>query len=340
MAEDFFSLPREDQREALEYARAESGRPAHLLEKDLWVVWALRTLFDSPLSADLTFKGGTSLSKVYKIIDRFSEDIDLTYDIRKLIPDLIGDSGDLPASRSQAGKWTQTVRSRLPEWIGQNVQPLIQEALDQARLAARLELGGPEKDKLFLHYPALAQGTGYVAPVVTLEFGGRATGEPHQVFQVDCDIAVHLPDVSFPTAAPVVMSIARTFWEKATAAHVFCAQGRIRGERYARHWHDLAAIARSPHFAAVMADRAVAGVVARHKSCFFIEKDTDGQVIDYAAATTGHLKIVPKGEAKAALAKDYAAMLADNVMVGDALAFDELLNACSDLEAKVNQTAM
>ena len=133
MAEDFFSLTREDQREALEYARAESGRPAHLLEKDLWVVWALRALFDSPLSADLTFKGGTSLSKVYKIIDRFSEDIDLTYNIRKLIPDLIGDSSDLPTSRSQASKWTQAVRNRLPEWIARHVQPLVQEALDRER---------------------------------------------------------------------------------------------------------------------------------------------------------------------------------------------------------------
>lgn len=84
-----------------------------MLEKDIWVVWALRALFTSPLSADLTFKGGTSLSKVYKVIDRFSEDIDLTYDIRKLIPDLIGEGGELPASRSQASKWTQAVRHRL-----------------------------------------------------------------------------------------------------------------------------------------------------------------------------------------------------------------------------------
>lgn len=340
MAEDFFSLAREDQREALEYARAESGRPTHLLEKDLWVVWTLRALFDSPLSADLTFKGGTSLSKVYKIIDRFSEDIDLTYDIRKLIPNLVGDSGDLPASRSQAGKWTQAVRNRLPKWIEQHVQPVIQEALGRDRLDARLELGGPEKDKLFLHYPALVQGGGYVAPVVTLEFGGRATGEPHQVLPVSCDIATWLPEVSFPTAAPVVMSIARTFWEKATAAHVFCAQGRIRSERYARHWHDLAAIARSSYLAAVMADRAVADTVARHKSCFFIEKDRDGQIIDYAAATSGYLKIVPEGEARAALDKDYAAMLADEVMVGDALPFDELLDACAKLEAKVNQAVI
>lgn len=340
MAEYFFDLSKKDRREALEYGRAETGRPAHLLEKDVWVVWTLRTLFESPLSADLTFKGGTSLSKVYRVIDRFSEDIDLTYDIRKLIPDLIGEGGELPPSRSQASKWTQAVRHRLPNWIAQNVQPTIQSVLTREGLDTRLKLGGPENDKLFLHYPALTQGTGYVAPVVTFEFGARATGEPHQVYPVACDIAACLADISFPTASPLVMSVARTFWEKATAAHVFCAQGRIRSERYARHWHDLAAIARSPHFATVIADRAVAAAVARHKSHFFIEKDINGQVIDYMAATTGHLKIVPEGGARTALAKDYAAMLADEVMVGDALSFEKLLQACADLEANVNRAAV
>lgn len=84
MAEYFFDLSKKDQREALEYDRAETSRPAHVLEKDVWVVWTLRALFESPRVADLTFKGGTSLSKAFKVIDRFSEDIDLTYDIRKL----------------------------------------------------------------------------------------------------------------------------------------------------------------------------------------------------------------------------------------------------------------
>nr|WP_231494539.1 nucleotidyl transferase AbiEii/AbiGii toxin family protein [Bordetella petrii] len=102
MDEYFFDLSKTDQRNVLEYGRAEAGRPAHLLEKDIWVVWTLRALFASPLAAHLTFKGGTSLSKVYKVIDRFSEDIDLTYDIRELIPDLTGAAGELPASRSQA----------------------------------------------------------------------------------------------------------------------------------------------------------------------------------------------------------------------------------------------
>lgn len=336
MAEGFFELSKQDQREALEYGRAEIGRPAHLLEKDIWVVWVLRALFESPLATDLTFKGGTTLSKVYKVIDRFSEDIDLTYDIRKLIPDLASAGEDMPVSRSQASKWTRVVRRRLPEWITQKVQPVIQTALTRGRLNAQLELGGQGNDKLFLHYPALTQGTGYVAPVVTLEFGGRATGEPHEIFQVSCDIDQHLPEVSFPTASPLVMSIARTFWEKATAAHVFCAQGRIRGERYARHWHDLAAIARSRHFTTILSNRTVAATVAHHKSHFFIEKDVNGQIIDYTTATAGHLKIVPEGEARDALAKDYVAMLADEVMVSDALPFEELLQVCLNLESTIN----
>lgn len=114
MAEYFFDLSKKDQREALEYGRGEMGRPVHLLEKDVWVVWALRALFESPLAADLTFKGGTSLSKVYRIIDRFSEDIDLTYDIRKLIPDLIG-TGEQGCSliHQDGGLWL-TERGDLP----------------------------------------------------------------------------------------------------------------------------------------------------------------------------------------------------------------------------------
>lgn len=337
MAEYFFSLSTDDRREALEYARDQTGRPAHLLEKDVWVVWTLRALFKSLLSADLTFKGGTSLSKAYRIIDRFSEDIDLTYDIRKLIPDLIGGGDELPPSRSQASKWTQAVRHRLPDSIKTNVQPIIQAALEHDRLDAQVELGGQENDKLFLRYPALTQGTGYVAPVVTLEFGARATGEPHQVMQVTCDMDGHVPDVSFPTASPLVMSLARTFWEKATAAHAYCAQGRIRGERYARHWHDLAAIARSPHFEEVISDRAVAAMVAQHKSVFFIEKDVNGTIIDYASATQGQLRLVPEEDARKALAEDYAAMLGDAILLGDPATFDQLMQTCAEIEGKINE---
>ena len=125
MPESWFELSSADQSQALEVAAGRSGRPAHLLEKDIWVVWALSAIYDSPLGDSLTFKGGTSLSKVYKVIDRFSEDIDLTYDIRELVPDLLRDGNPIPASASQEKKITSAVRSRLPQWIEQTVKPVI-----------------------------------------------------------------------------------------------------------------------------------------------------------------------------------------------------------------------
>lgn len=101
VAESWFSLGRKDQDEVLGVAAGRSGRPAHLLEKD---IWALSAICKSPLANKLTFKGGTSLSKVYKIIDRFSEDIDLTCDIRELVPDLLREGNPIPASSSQEKK--------------------------------------------------------------------------------------------------------------------------------------------------------------------------------------------------------------------------------------------
>ncbi len=140
MAEYFFDLSPDDQREALEYAREQSGRPVHLLEKDIWVVWTLHALFASQLAADLTFKGGTSLSKAYKIIDRFSEDIDLTYDIRKLIPDRVGEGEGLPPPRR--------TRRDQPSWprLWQKTDSLTYRHSPPRR---RLPTEGSSKDRPF-----------------------------------------------------------------------------------------------------------------------------------------------------------------------------------------------
>lgn len=339
MAEYYFDLSTDEQYEALVFSSAQTGRPAHLLEKDVWVVWVLRTLFTSALATDLTFKGGTSLSKAYKLIDRFSEDVDLTYDIRRLIPDLVPEGTSLPSSRSQSSKWTAAVRRALPTWINEQVLPVISDGLTREGLDATVGLAEDCTDTVLLSYPALASGTGYVAPVVRLEFGGRATGEPHAEMPVRCDMDGILDSVSFPDATPLVMNLSRTFWEKATAAHVYCAQGRIRGERYARHWHDLMSIADSNQFDSVLADMGVASMVAEHKSCFFIEKDSDGNVIDYQRAVSGGLRIVPEGPAKDALWTDYSAMIEDDVLVESNVTFDELMLRCGAIQDILNRTA-
>jgi hypothetical protein len=170
MAESWSALSREDQTEALEVAAARTGRPAHLLEKDIWVVWVLSAIYGSPLASTLTFKGGTSLSKVYRIIDRFSEDVDLTYDIRELVPDLLRDGNPIPASSSQEKKITSAVRSRLPAWIETTVMPVIHGALSASGLQASLTIESKENEKLLVNYPAIKTGTGYSAASILFGF--------------------------------------------------------------------------------------------------------------------------------------------------------------------------
>lgn len=334
MADPFLLLPAEDRLEALSVAADRSGRPAHLLEKDAWVVWALATLYGSLLGEHLVFKGGTSLSKAYGVIRRFSEDVDLTYDIRALAPDLVGDNGEaLPKTRSEEKRWTSAVRERLPQWVAEAVQPVIAEALAGESLSAVIRVDG---EKLFIDYEATTAGSGYVSPSVMLEFGARSTGEPASPRDVICDAAGLVDGVVFPTARPRVMHAERTFWEKATAIHVFCLQERLRGDRFARHWHDVVRLDEAGFAAAAFADRELANAVARHKAMFFAEKAADRSQIDYASAVNGSLQLVPAGDGATALAEDYARMVDDGLLLDEAEPFETLMKRCADITARAN----
>ena len=337
MGESWFALSRQDQAEALEVASDRTGRPVHLLEKDIWVVWALAAIYDSTLTGKLTFKGGTSLSKVYKIIDRFSEDVDLTYDIRELVPDMLREGNPIPASASQEKKITSEVRKRLPAWIESAVTPVINAALFESGIEASLAIAGQENDKLIISYRPVKTGTGYAAANIQLEFGARATGEPHHVHDVRCDIADVIDSVAFPVAHPLVMAAERTFWEKATAAHVYCLQGRLRGERYSRHWYDLVAISRSAYYETAVTDRDLGKKVAEHRSIFFAEKDAHGDKVDYHRAVTGAIQLIPTGASLAALKKDYSAMLEDGLLALHQPDFSEIIEHCRVIEARINQ---
>ena len=337
MASAFFqTLPASDQRDALEVAAGRSGRRAHLLEKDIWVVETLRALVEAPFGQHLTFKGGTSLSKAYQVIRRFSEDIDITHDIRAIAPDLVpqGDEEPLPASRSQERRWTREIRTRLAGWVEEHALPAVEERFAQASLSAEVRAEG---DRLLVRYTPLFADYGFVQPEVLAEFGARATGEPRVERPIACDAAVHLPGVEFPTTRPLVMAAERTFWEKATAAHVFCRQQRTRGERLSRHWHDLVRLDDAGFAEPAIADRAVALSVAGHKSMFFREKDAAERWIDYPAAVSGDLQLVPDGPAYGALADDYARMVMDGMLLEDAEAFDDLMGRCADIQQRANQ---
>ena len=324
-----------DRRDALEVAQRASIHQAHLLEKDIWVVAALSVLFGAPFAEHLTFKGGTSLSKVWRAIRRFSEDVDVTYDIRAFAPDLVAGAGDeaLPPTRSQEKRWTRAIRARLAEWVNGEALSTLQEALTRAGFVANVRA---DAERIHIDYEPLFEETGFVRPEVKVEFGARSTGEPNQRLPVVCDAAEHLPDLVFPEARPKVMLAERTFWEKATAVHVFCRQQRRRGERLSRHWHDLARLDEAGIAERALADRELALSVSRHKTMFFSENDARGEHIDYEAAVSCGLQLVPSGDAYAVLADDYANMLADGMLLGQDERFDTLMARCAAIEARAN----
>ena len=337
MAETRFQdLSPADRRDALEVAEQSGSYRALLLEKDIWVVAALGTLFEAPFGQDLIFKGGTSLSKVYGAIRRFSEDVDITYDIRAFARDLVSGTGDeaLPPSRSQENRWTQTIRARLTKWVQDTACPSVAEGLAAAGFAAQVH---PCKERLYICYETLFDDSSFVRPQVMVEFGARSTGEPRWQRPVVCDAAACLPRLVFPEARPTAMRAERTFWEKATAIHVFCRQKRPHGERLSRHWHDLVRLDEAGIVAQALADHALALSVARHKSKFFSEKDACGVWISYKAAVSGGLQLVPSGTTYEVLADDYARMLDSGMLLDESESFNVLMERCVLIQARANR---
>lgn len=176
-----------------------------------------------------------------------------------------------------------------------------------------------------------------MSPAVLIEFGARSTGEPFELRSVRCDAAEYLPGVDFPAVTARAMRPERTFWEKATAIHVFCAQGEFRGgERFARHWHDVTRLDASGFADAAIADHKLAAAVARHKAIFFAEKDSNRAPVDYDKAVSGNLQLVPDGAALDRLAHDYQGMVEDGLLLGEAEPFGRLMDRCREVERKAN----
>jgi len=336
MPESYFQMSRQSQASALDAASAASGRAPHLLEKDIWVVWALSTLFQSELGAHLVFKGGTALSKAHKVITRFSEDVDLTYNIRALAPELVrgapGGIDAIPPTRSQEKKWSDEIRRELlPDWIRNQAHPAIQAGLEGLRnVSSRIT-----EDCIFIDYEPVAPASGYALPTVKLEFGARSSGEPSTIIPVLCDMEGLVSGVEFPNADPRVMNLTRIFWEKATAAHVYCVQGeKGLSNRFSRHFHDLVRLEETGHLAEALAAQHVAEAVAIHKNAFFAERDKNGARIDYMQAIRGRLRLLPDGAGYEALRHDYQKMVDDGLLFGDAEPFEALITNCKLIQAE------
>ncbi|MBI5786430.1 MAG: nucleotidyl transferase AbiEii/AbiGii toxin family protein [Rhodocyclales bacterium] len=258
-------LPAGQRRELFAEAAARRSMTPAVVEKDFWVTWMLDRLFADPqLAGLLMFKGGTSLSKAYGLIERFSEDIDLILDWRVLSQD------DPLEDRSR------TKQNQLNEAIDQQAQayiagPLLTQIGAVAGDICRCAVGTDDAHVIEVHYPAAFPDT-YLRPELRLEIGPLAAWLPHETQEITCYAAQAFPKLFTRQIVPVrVIQAKRTFWEKVTILHheAHRPADSPLPVRYSRHYYDLARMATSPVKEAALADAHLLADVVAFKQRFY-----------------------------------------------------------------------
>jgi predicted nucleotidyltransferase component of viral defense system len=325
----FLCLPEDDRKDILQNMSTKRGQTPAVLEKDVWVCWALKTLFEIPQPHPMAFKGGTSLSKVYNAIERFSEDIDVTLDYKSMHPSAEPFKENL--SKTQLNKLSVALRELVSQHTHNVILPAFRDALAEqfgdASYKAELTDDG---EKLSIHYGPLFQPD-YIRDKVLIEFGGRNAIAPNATVPVRPYIAEDLPHLGFPEANVMVLAPERTFWEKVTLMHAECYAKKLdKLERKCRHWYDVYKLSKMPIGQRALADRELLHDVVRHKIVFYASN-----AANYEACSDA-MKLVPDDEMLRALEQDYRKMVNDGMFYAEPPAFDVLIGELRILEKLVN----
>ena len=304
---NFLKLPKEERRLYIEQAAIRRNISPVILEKDFWVCWLLGILFESEFANTLVFKGGTSLSKVFRLIERFSEDIDLS-----LSPDFLG-LPEVGSSRNQANKWMTKAEAVCGLTVCKRIMPVL-EAIAETVLGKRspnwfefLTDPATHSPVVLLHYPSTQPaGLEYLKRSVKLEFGSLTDQQPTGRHFVRPWIAEILPEAFSDWRCEVVaLEIERSFWEKATILHTEYHRpaDKPTPDRFSRHYADTAALSSHPAADKALRNHALRDRVVQWKGRFF-----GSSWANYEEAKPGTFRLVPSAQRLAALRRDYEAM--------------------------------
>lgn len=336
--DEFLTQPLDRQRVIYEEAGRRLGLSAGSVEKDLWVCWTLRALFRLPVSgAHLTFKGGTSLSKGWKLIDRFSEDIDIV-----IAREFLGFGGadapeDAPSNKQRVKRLEALMHAataHIRHVLGPALEQQIQHVLPSTS-AWKLEADAddPDAQTLLFHYPPAMGAAVYVRPVVKIELGARSDTEPSAMPEIAPYLAEVFPDEVPGSRFPVhAVAPERTFWEKVALLHEesYRESGAAPKARLARHYYDLWCLITRGVAERAIRDGALFGRVAAHRAVFF-RRSRDAQ----ASFAPGSLRIVPAADRLAQWRRDYEAMR-ESMFFDEVPDFAEILSVVGRFERNFN----
>lgn len=333
----FLQLSPEERKTYFEEAAARRGISVVMLEKDFWVSWLLGVLFDASFRDAIVFKGGTSLSKVSGVIDRFSEDIDLS-----LAPAFLGISEpELTAdlSKTQGTNWMKKAETACIEAVRDSLAPELEQTI-KASLGEGPEPwlefsvdGSTGSPVVSFRYPTSQPvGFDYLKRAVKLEFGSLSDQRPIERQPVRPWIADVFPEAFGDWACSVVaLDAQRTFWEKATILHRehYRPADSPMPDRFSRHYADTAALARHDQVSAAISRDDLRERVVAWKSRFF---GSAWARYDLARAPT--FRLVPSEGREKALREDYEAMR--DMYLGEPTPFDEIIATLQATEVRIN----
>ena len=329
---NYFALPKLQQRQILEQATLRIKLPVQAIEKDIWVSTILQIIFSLPVAQHLIFKGGTSLSKAWGLINRFSEDIDLA--VGRALFELEGDL---------TKKGIKKLRKRSSIFVRDDLFIMLQDALKQYGLADKctltVEPDGegdntyPEPRKIFIAYEsAYDEQLDYLRPIVMLEVGARSLVEPYEQVQVHSIVEGIFPSITttlvnsnISTAIP-----AKTMVEKMFLLHeLFSVPGHgTRAERKSRHLYDLYQMMQQDFAQEAITNDALWESIRHHREVF-----TSVQGVDYSGDVRQRICLLPREDIVAIWQSDYETMRS-SMIHGSAPTWDELLEQITILQNK------
>lgn len=322
------------EREELFLATAHDIRlPEAMAEKDFWVCWTLDYLFHQcPWAKHMAFKGGTSLSKCFGLIERFSEDIDLILDWQ-----VLGYAASEPwaeRSKTSQDKLNKEMDNRTCNFLRDVFLPMLKDDFEQLLSEPfKLFINDDEPQTLCFAYPRIYDDNAIVS-VVRMEIGALAAWTPTQTATITSYAAERYPQAFKTTSTSVLTVMAeRTFWEKVTILHkeAFRTNGKFPS-RYSRHYYDLYCMDKSPVKVQAYADLALLERVVEFKARFY-----PANAARYDLARPGTMRLMPPEDCVPILAEDYEHM--KNMIFGETPSFEEIMDTIRRMEAEINALA-
>lgn len=310
-------------------ASLNSGINENIIEKDFWVSFILTHLFEkSFFKDDFILKGGTSLSKCYNLIERFSEDIDLIVDLK--LVDITEEELHLVRSNTQQNKFNNYINDLTNKFLVEDFIPRITKELKNSGLND-FELTIDETDSLSIlfKYPNIHWNE-YIKPIVKLEMGTLAAKVPVETKTITPYIQTYLKEINGLQANVKTITVVRTFFEKLTILHDLAHKTNNYNLRYSRHYYDTYKIMISSLFNESLNEILLIKDVVDFKNKFYYSKRSNMDAI-----LEGNLILIPNDEAISVFRKDYDEM--KDMFFGEIPDYNKMLETIKKKEKIINQ---